>query len=118
MKTIENRQKLALMYRTKEKIEDYQDDVFEIIDNKGLKSENDKTSLDSAFKVLEYIIPKKKQSEVIIKDKTIEDIIRDEIPEAEYTEIDENEATGGDLRQDNSQEHSQQSSTNKNNEAK
>ena len=86
MKEIENRQKLALMYKAKEKIEDYQNEVFEIIDNKGLKNGDDKTSLETALKVLPYIIPQKKAMDIQITTKSIEQIIQETIPEAEIIE--------------------------------
>ena len=83
MKTIENRQKLALMYKAKEKIEDYQNEIFEIIDNKGLKNDDEDKSLKTAMQLLEYVIPKKKSSEVVITTRKLEDIINDHIQDAE-----------------------------------
>jgi hypothetical protein len=82
-KSIQRRQKLALLYKAKEKIEDYQNEVFGIIDNKGLKNDDDKIKLETSLKVLEYIIPKKKSSEVTVITKKIEDIIQESIQEAE-----------------------------------
>lgn len=76
------RQKLALLYKAKEKIEDFQNEVFEIIDNNGLKNEEDKIKLETALKILEYIVPKKKSSEVTITSRKLEDII-EEIEEAQ-----------------------------------
>ena len=83
LKEIENRQKLAVILNAKERIEDYKDKVFGIIEEKGLDSDDNKTSLDSAFKVLPYIIPQKKAMDVQITTKTIEQIIQETIPEAE-----------------------------------
>lgn len=81
-KSIERRQNLAIILNAKEKIEDYKNEVFGIIDEKGLKNEDNKTSLDTALKVLEYIIPKKKSSEVILTHKTIENIIMEHVEDA------------------------------------
>ena len=80
---IEKRQKLALMYKAKEKIEDYQNEIFEIIDNKGLKNDDEDKSLKTAMQLLEYVIPKKKSSEVVITTRKLEDIINDHIQDAE-----------------------------------
>lgn len=86
LKEIENRQKLAIMLNARERIEDYKDKVFGIIDNKGLDNEEDKVKLETALKVLPYIIPQKKAMEMTVTHKTIEQIIQETIPEAEYTE--------------------------------
>jgi hypothetical protein len=85
--TIMRRQELALMYRAKDKIEDYQNDVFSIIENEGLNNEESKVKLETALKVLEYIIPKKKSTETTIITRKLEDIIQDHIQEAEVIEI-------------------------------
>ena len=92
LKSIENRKKLALMYRAKDKIEDYQDKVFSIIDEKGLDNEDNKISLDTAKDVLQFIIPVKKQSEVVVITRKIEDLIQEDIEEAEI--IDKKEQSG------------------------
>ncbi len=89
-KSIENRQKLALMYRAKEKIEDYQNEVFEIIDKDGLQNDEDRRRLETALKVLPYITPQKKAIETTVITKSIEDIIKESTEEAEFEEIDEN----------------------------
>jgi len=81
--TIINRQSLALMYKAKDKIEDYQNDVFAIIEEHGLNNENSDKKLKTALNVLEYIIPKKKSSEITINTRKIEDLIKDYIEEAE-----------------------------------
>ena len=86
-KSIERRQKIALLYRAKEKIEDYQDDVFGIIDNDGLKNEDEKRRIETALKVLPFIVPQKRAVENTIITKKIEDIIQETIPEAEYEVI-------------------------------
>ena len=83
IKSIENRQKLAIMLNAEQKIEDYKNKVFNIIDEKGLNNEDDDKSLKTALNVLEYIIPKKKSSEVTIKTRKLEDIISESIEEAE-----------------------------------
>ena len=88
-KSIERRQKLALMYKAKDKIEDYQNDVFSIIENEGLNNEESKVKLETALKVLEYIIPKKKSTETTIITRKLEDIIADHIQEAEIIPDDE-----------------------------
>ena len=84
--TIINRQSLALMYKAKDKIEDYQNDVFAIIEEHGLNNENSDKKLKTALNVLEYIIPKKKSSEITINTRKIEDLIKDYIEEAEIIE--------------------------------
>ena len=83
IKSIEKRKKLALLLRAKDKIEDYQNEVFEIIDNDGLKHNDDNKRLKTALDVLKYITPVKKQSEVVITTRKIEDLIQDDIEEAE-----------------------------------
>lgn len=91
VKTIQNRQKLAISMNAKEAIEEYKDKVFGIIDKKGLDNEDEDKSLKTALQVLEYIIPKKKSSEVTITTRKLEDIIADHIQEAEI--IPDNEET-------------------------
>jgi hypothetical protein len=93
LKTIENRQKLALLYRSKEKIEDFQDDVFNIIDEKGLNNDSDKTKLETALKVLPFIVPVKKAMEMTITSKKIEDLISESIEEAQI--IDDKKVENG-----------------------
>ena len=85
-KSIERRQKLALMYKAKEKIEDYQNDVFGIIENEGLKNDDPDKKLKTALQVLEYIIPKKKSQEITVTTRKLEDIISDHIEEAQIIE--------------------------------
>ena len=86
IKSIENRKKLSALMRAKDKIEDYQNEVFNIIDEDGLKNENGKDRLNAAFKTLPFIIPIKKQAEVIITTRKIEDLIQEDIEEAEIIE--------------------------------
>ena len=93
MQEIEKRQQISALMKAREKFEDYQNDVFSIIDKHGLNNDDDKTKLETAIKVLEYIIPKKKSSEVMITTKKIEDIIKETIPEADFTEIDDPDNT-------------------------
>lgn len=83
LRSIERRQKAAILYNAQEKIEDYKDKVFGIIDKKGLDNEDDDKSLKTALQVLEYIIPKKKSTETTIITRKLEDIIADHIQEAE-----------------------------------
>ena len=84
--TIINRQKLALIYKAKDKIEDYQNEVFGIIENEGLNNEDPDKKLKTALQVLEYIIPKKKSTETTIITRKLEDIITESIQEAEIIE--------------------------------
>ncbi len=100
---IGRRQKLAIMLNAREKIEDYKNEVFGIIENDGLKHENEKTRLDTALKTLEYIIPKKKSSEVTITTRKIEDIIQESIQEAEIIEIKDNKPDDNSNNKDNKQ---------------
>ena len=89
--TILRRQELALMYRAKDKIEDYQNEVFGIIENEGLNNEDPDKKLKTALQVLEYIIPKKKSTETTIITRKLEDIITESIQEAEIIEDTDNE---------------------------
>lgn len=66
LKEIEKRQKLALLYRTREKIEDFHDDILGIIENDGIKNDEQKTRLEIAFKTLPYILPQKRAIETTI----------------------------------------------------
>ena len=86
MNNIEKRQQISSIIKAKEKIEEYQDQIFEIIDNKGLRAENEKIALDTALKVLEFVIPKKKSSELTVITRKIEDLICESIEEAEIIE--------------------------------
>lgn len=83
LKSIERRQKAAILYQAKDKIEDYQNEVFGIIENEGLKNDDPDKKLKTALQVLEYIIPKKKSTETTIITRKLEDIIADHIQEAE-----------------------------------
>ena len=87
VKSIENRQKVAALLNAKEKIEDYQNEVFHIIENDGLKSEDERKRLETAIKVLPYITPQKKATEITHLTKKIEDIIAEHTEEAEFIEI-------------------------------
>lgn len=80
---IEKRQLYALRMNNYNDIMDAKEKVIKIIDTKGLDSEDDKTSLDTALKVLEYIIPKKKSTELTISTRKLEDIISESIEEAQ-----------------------------------
>ena len=82
-KSIENRQKTAALLNAKDKIEDYQNEVFSIIDEDGLKNESGKDRLSTALKVLPYIAPQKRQIEAVITTRKIEDLIKDDIEPAE-----------------------------------
>lgn len=80
---IDNRRLYALKMNDYADIQDAKEKVIKIIDTKGLDSEDDKTSLDTALKVLEYIIPKKKSTELTISTRKLEDIISESIEEAQ-----------------------------------
>ena len=86
LKSIERRQKAAILYQAKDKIEDYQNEVFGIIENEGLNNEDPDKKLKTALQVLEYIIPKKKSTETTIITRKLEDIITESIQEAEIIE--------------------------------
>ena len=64
-------------------IEEMKDKVLGIIDTKGLSNDDDKVSLDTATKILDFIMPKKKQLEAVITTRKIEDLIKDDIEPAE-----------------------------------
>ena len=87
LKSIENRQKLSALYDAREKIEDYQNEVFGIIQDDGLKNDNPKERLTTALKVLPFIAPQKKQVETTIITRKIEDLIREDVEEASYTPV-------------------------------
>ncbi len=91
LKSIERRQKAAILYQAKDKIEDYQNEVFGIIENEGLNNEDPDKKLKTALQVLEYIIPKKKSTETTIITRKLEDIITESIQEAEIIEDTDNE---------------------------
>ena len=86
MQEIVKRQEIAAVLKARERIEDYKNDVFSIIEDHGLNNDDSKTKLETALKVLPYIIPQKKAMEMTVTHKTIEQIIQETIPEAEYTE--------------------------------
>ena len=83
MEEIVKRQEISALMKAREKIEDYKNDVFSVIENDGIKSEDPKTRLKTSLDVLEYIVPKKKSSEVTITTRKIEDLIQETIQEAE-----------------------------------
>lgn len=83
LQEIDNRRLYALKMNDYADIQDAKEKVIKIIDTKGLDSEDDKTSLDTALKVLEYIIPKKKSTELTISTRKLEDIISESIEEAQ-----------------------------------
>lgn len=80
---IEKRQLYALRMNNYNDIMDAKEKVIKIIDDDGLSSEEQKTRLDTALKVLEYIIPKKKSTELTISTRKLEDIISESIEEAQ-----------------------------------
>lgn len=80
---IDNRRLYALKMNDYADIQDAKEKVIKIIDDDGLSSEEQKTRLDTALKVLEYIIPKKKSTELTISTRKLEDIISESIEEAQ-----------------------------------
>jgi hypothetical protein len=80
---IEKRQLYALRLNNYNDIMDAKEKVIKIIDEEGLNNEESKVKLETALKVLEYIIPKKKSTESVITVRKLEDIIQDHIQEAE-----------------------------------
>ena len=87
LREIERRQLYALRANNYSDIMDSKTKVIKIIDEKGLDSDDPKTSLDSAFKVLPYIMPQKKAIEVNVIHRKLEDIISESIEEAEIIDI-------------------------------
>ena len=87
LKEIDNRRLYALKANDYSDIMDAKHKVIKIIDEKGLDSDDNKTSLDSAFKVLPYIMPQKKAIEVNVIHRKLEDIISESIEEAEIIDI-------------------------------
>ena len=104
LKEIDNRRLYALKANDYSDIMDAKHKVIKIIDEKGLDSDDNKTSLDAAFKVLPYIMPQKKAIEVNVIHRKLEDIISESIEEAEIIDIPvvsvKNDAPGGDLSKD------------------
>ena len=86
LKEVEKRQKYAVLLSSRDKIEEYQKEVFGIVENDGLYNENEKIRLETALKVIEYIVPKKKSSELTVITRKIEDLICESIEEAEIIE--------------------------------
>ncbi len=94
LKNIENRQLYALRLNNYNDIVDAKQKVIKIIDEKGLDSEDPKTSLDTALKVLPYIIPTKKAVEMNVITRKLEDIIAESYEEAQIVqESDKNEGS-------------------------
>jgi hypothetical protein len=83
LQEIERRQLYALRANNYSDIMDAKEKVIKIIDDDGLSSDEQKTRLDTALKVLEYIIPKKKSTELTISTRKLEDIISESIEEAQ-----------------------------------
>lgn len=79
---IEKRQLYALRMNNYNDIMDAKEKVIKIIDDDGLSSDEQKTRLDTALKVLPYIIPTKKSIETTIITRKLEDIISESIEEA------------------------------------
>lgn len=80
---IEKRQLYALRLNNYSDIMDAKQKVIKIIDDDGLSSEEQKTRLDTALKVLPYIIPQKKAIETTVIHRKLEDIISESIEEAQ-----------------------------------
>ena len=86
LQEIDRRRLFALKANDYNDIMDAKEKVIKIIDDDGLSSEEQKTRLDTALKVLEYIVPKKKSTETTIITRKLEDIISEHIDEAEIIE--------------------------------
>ncbi len=84
---IDKRRLYAMKCNSFEEIEEMKDKVLGIIDTKGLSNDNDKVSLDTATKILPFIMPQKKAIETTIIMKKIEDIIQESTEEVEFKEI-------------------------------
>ena len=83
LQEIDNRRLYALKMNDYADIQDAKEKVIKIIDDDGLSSDEQKTRLDTALKVLEYIVPKKKSTELTISTRKLEDIISESIEEAQ-----------------------------------
>lgn len=80
---IERRQLYALRMNNYNDIMDAKKKVIKIIDDDGLSSDEQKTRLDTALKVLPYIMPQKKAIETTVITRKLEDIISESIEEAQ-----------------------------------
>lgn len=80
---IEKRQLYALRLNNYNDIMDAKKKVIKIIDDDGLSSDEQKTRLDTALKVLPYIMPQKKAIETTVITRKLEDIISESIEEAQ-----------------------------------
>ena len=88
---IEKRQLFALRMNNYQNIEDAKQQIFKIIDDDGLSSDEQKTRLETALKLIGYITPQKKAIETTIITKSIEEIIKESTEPANFTVIDEND---------------------------
>ena len=89
--SIENRQLQALRQNNYSEIMDAKVKVLSIIDKDGLDNDEPKARLDTAIKVLPYIMPTKKAIEMTVTARKLEDIITESIEEAQI--IDSQPAT-------------------------
>lgn len=80
---IEKRQLYALRMNNYSDIMDAKQKVIKIIDDDGLSSDEQKTRLDTAIKILPYIMPQKKAIETTVITRKLEDIITESIEEAQ-----------------------------------
>ena len=87
LREIENRQLYALRANNYSDIMDAKQKVIKIIDETGLDSEDNKIKLDTAIKILPYIMPQKKAIETTVIHRKLEDIISESIQEAEIIDI-------------------------------
>ena len=91
LREIDRRRLYAMKCNDLAEVEDLKEKVLNIIDNKGLDSKEDKISLDTALNVSKYMFPVKKQVEMQVITRRIEDLIHEDIEEVEI--IDDNEKT-------------------------
>jgi hypothetical protein len=83
LQEIERRQLYALRANNYSDIMDAKQKVIKIIDDDGLSSDEQKTRLDTAIKILPYIMPQKKAIETTVITRKLEDIISESIEEAQ-----------------------------------
>jgi hypothetical protein len=73
---IDKRRLYAIKANDIEDIENAKTKVLKIINDDGLNSQNEQVRLKTALQILPFIVPAKKQSEIIHNNKKIEDLIK------------------------------------------